>query len=197
MEKLAVIGLGNPGPEYQKSRHNMGFWLVDALAEQEKLTFKKNKQFHAQISHMQRDGKNFLLVKPLSYMNESGKFLIPLLSYFDCEPGRSIVVHDEMAFPLGHLKISRNKGAGGHNGVKSIMSSIGSSFVRFRVGIGMKPHPEVKLADFVLSKLSKQEWTFLQTCKDRLSKALLHLLDHGEDATMNIVNQTNRDSETI
>ena len=131
MEKLAVIGLGNPGPEYQKSRHNMGFWLVDALAEQEKLTFKENKQFHAQISHMQRDGKNFLLVKPLSYMNESGKFLIPLLSYFECEPSRSIIVHDELAFPLGNVKISRNKGAGGHNGVKSIISSIGSSFVRF------------------------------------------------------------------
>ena len=175
----------------------MGFWLVDALAEQEKLSFKKNKQFNAQISHMQREGNNFLLVKPLSYMNESGKFLIPLLSYFDCEPGRSIIVHDEMALPLGHLKISRNKGAGGHNGVKSIISSIGSSFVRFRVGIGMKPHPEVKLADFVLSKFNKQEWTFLQTSKDRLIKALLHLLDHGEDATMNVVNQTNRNSESI
>ena len=175
----------------------MGFWLVDALAEQESLTFKENKQFHAQVSQMQRKEKSFLLVKPTSYMNESGKFLSPLLSYFDCLPSDSIVVHDEIAFPLGQLKISKNIGAGGHNGVKSVISSIGSSFVRFRVGIGMKPHPEVKLADFVLSKLSKQEWTFLQTCKDRLSKALLHLLDHGEDATMNIVNQTNRDSETI
>ena len=197
VEKLAVIGLGNPGAEYQKSRHNMGFWLVDALAEQESLTFKENKQFHAQVSHMQRKERNFLLIKPTSYMNESGKFLSPLLSYFDCVPSDSIVVHDEIAFPLGQLKISQNKGAGGHNGVKSVISSIGSSFVRFRVGIGMKAQPEVKLADFVLSKLSKQEWALLQTSKDRLCKSLLHLLDHGVDATMNLVNQTNRNPESI
>ena len=197
MEKLAVIGWGNPGPEYQKSRHNLGFWLIDALAEQESLTFKQNKQFHAEVSQMQRDGRSFLLVKPMSYMNESGKFLPSLLSYFDCEPSDSIVVHDEMALALGHVKISQNKGAGGHNGVKSIISSIGSSFVRFRVGIGAKPYPEVKLADFVLSKLNKQEWSFLQTSKDRLCKSLLHLLDHGVDATMNLVNQTNRNPEPI
>ena len=197
MEKLAVIGLGNPGAEYQKSRHNLGFWLIDALAEQENLTFKENKQFHAQVTHMQRKERKFLLVKPMSYMNESGKFLSSLLSYFDCSPSDSIVVHDEIAFPLGQLKISQNKGAGGHNGVKSVISSIGSSFVRFRVGIGTKPHPEVKLADFVLSKLSKQEWAFLQTRKDCLCNSLLDLLDRGVDATMNLINQTRRLSEPL
>ena len=197
MEKLAIIGLGNPGAEYQKSRHNLGFWLIDALAEQENLTFKENKQFHAQVTHMQRKERKFLLVKPMSYMNESGKFLSSLLSYFDCSPIDSIVVHDEIAFPLGQLKISRNKGAGGHNGVKSVISSIGSSFVRFRVGIGTKPHPEVKLADFVLSKLSNQEWAFLQTRKDCLCNSLLDLLDRGVDATMNLINQTHRSQEPL
>ena len=197
VEKIAVIGLGNPGAEYQNSRHNMGYWLVDALAEQESLKFKENKQFHAQVSHLQRNGKSFLLVKSTSYMNENGKYLSPLLSYFDCTPGDSVVVHDEIAFPVAHLKISKDKGAAGHNGVKSVISSIGSSFVRFRIGIGMKTHPEVKLADFVLSKLSKQEWAFLQTSKDRLCKSLLHLLDHGVDAAMNLVNQSTRNPESI
>ena len=197
VEKLAIIGLGNPGAEYQKSRHNLGFWLIDALVEQENLIFKENKQFHAQVTHMQRKERKFLLVKPMSYMNESGKFLSSLLSYFDCSPSDSIVVHDEIAFPLGQLKISQNKGAGGHNGVKSVISSIGSSFVRFRVGIGTKPHPEVKLADFVLSKLSKQEWAFLQTRKDCLCNSLLDLLDRGVDATMNLINQTRRSSEPL
>ena len=197
VEKLAIIGLGNPGAEYQKSRHNLGFWLIDALVEQENLTFKENKQFHAQVTHMQRKERKFLLVKPMSYMNESGKFLSSLLSYFDCSPSDSIVVHDEIAFPLGQLKISQNKGAGGHNGVKSVISSIGSSFVRFRVGIGTKPHPEVKLADFVLSKLSKQEWAFLQTRKDCLCNSLLDLLDRGVEATMNLINQTRRSSEPL
>ena len=197
VEKLAIIGLGNPGAEYQKSRHNLGFWLIDALVEQENLIFKENKQFHAQVTHMQRKERKFLLVKPMSYMNESGKFLSSMLSYFDCSPSDSIVVHDEIAFPLGLLKISQNKGAGGHNGVKSVISSIGSSFVRFRVGIGTKPHPEVKLADFVLSKLSKQEWAFLQTRKDCLCNSLLDLLDRGVDATMNLINQTRRSSEPL
>jgi PTH1 family peptidyl-tRNA hydrolase len=197
VEKLAIIGLGNPGAEYQKSRHNLGFWLIDTLAEQENLIFKENKQFHAQVTHMQRKERKFLLVKPMSYMNESGKFLSSLLSYFDCSPIDSIVVHDEIAFPLGQLKISRNKGAGGHNGVKSVISSIGSSFVRFRVGIGTKPHPEVKLADFVLSKLSNQEWAFLQTRKDCLCNSLLDLLDRGVDATMNLINQTHRSQEPL
>ena len=125
-------------------------------------------------------------------MNESGKFLSPLLSYFECSADHAIVVHDEIAFPLGEIKVSRNKGAGGHNGVKSVLSSIGSGFARFRVGIGMKPNPEVNLADFVLSKLSAEEWTFLQERKDYLCQSLLNLLDDGVDVAMNLINQTNR-----
>ena len=90
---------------------------------------------------MRRKESKVLLVKPMNYMNESGEFLSPLLSYFDCSADNAIVVHDEIAFPLGEVKISRNKGAGGHNGVKSVISSIGSGFVRFRLGIGPKPQP--------------------------------------------------------
>jgi peptidyl-tRNA hydrolase, PTH1 family len=192
VERVAIIGLGNPGTKYHRTRHNLGFWLVNELAQREKVIFKANKQYHAEVAQMRRKQNKVLLVKPMSYMNESGKFLSPLLSYFECSADHAIVVHDEIAFPLGEIKVSRNKGAGGHNGVKSVLSSIGSGFARFRVGIGMKPNPEVNLADFVLSKLSAEEWTFLQERKDYLCQSLLNLLDDGVDVAMNLINQTNR-----
>jgi len=192
VESFAIIGLGNPGTKYHRTRHNLGFWLVDELAQREKAIFKSNKKYHAEVAQLPRKESKVLLVKPMNYMNESGKFLSPLLSYFKCPVGNAIVVHDELAFPLGEVKVSRNKGAGGHNGVKSVISSIGSEFTRFRVGIGMKPNPEVNLADFVLSKLSLTEWTFLQERKDYLCLALLNLLDDGVEIAMNLINQTNR-----
>jgi len=192
VESFAIIGLGNPGTKYHRTRHNLGFWLVDELAQREKAIFKSNKKYHAEVAQLPRTESKVLLVKPMNYMNESGKFLSPLLSYFKCPAGNAIVVHDEIAFPLGEVKVSRNKGAGGHNGVKSVISSIGSEFTRFRVGIGMKPNPELNLADFVLSKLSLTEWTFLQERKDYLCLALLNLLDDGVEIAMNLINQTNR-----
>jgi PTH1 family peptidyl-tRNA hydrolase len=192
VERLAIIGLGNLGAKYQRTRHNLGFWLVDELAQREKVIFKVNKQYHAEVAQMRRKESRVVLVKPMSYMNESGKFLSPLLSFFECSADNAVVVHDEIAFPLGEIKVSRNKGAGGHNGVKSVISSIGSGFARFRVGIGMKLDPEVDLADFVLSKLSAEEWAFLQTRKDYLCQSLLNLLDDGVDVAMNLINQTHR-----
>lgn len=190
VEKFAVIGLGNPGSQYQKTRHNLGFWLLDALAERENISFKLNKKYHAEIAQMQRKESLFVLVKPLTYMNESGKFLSSLLSYTNCRPEESVVLHDEIAFPLGEAKVSRNKGAGGHNGVKSVISSIGSAFVRFRIGIGGKAHDGVDLADHVLSKISADDWSHLQSRKAFLCESLLNLLDNGVDVAMNLINQT-------
>ena len=192
MESFAIIGLGNPGTKYNRTRHNLGFWLVDELARREKVIYKTNKQYHAEVGQMRRKESKVLLVKPMNYMNESGEFLSPLLSYFGCSADNAIVVHDEIAFPLGEVKISRNKGAGGHNGVKSVISAIGSGFVRFRLGIGPNLNPEVNLADYVLSKLSLTEWALLQTRKDCFFQSLFNLLDDGVDVAMNIINQTNR-----
>jgi PTH1 family peptidyl-tRNA hydrolase len=192
VERLAIIGLGNPGSKYQRTRHNLGFWLVDELAQREKVILKKNKQYHAEVGQLRRNECMVVLVKPMTYMNDSGKFLPQLLSHFDCSVDHTIVVHDEIAFPLGALKVSRNKSAGGHNGVKSVISSIGSGFARFRVGIGTKPDSEVNLADFVLSKLNSEDWALLQARKNYLCQSLSNLLDDGVDIAMNLINQINR-----
>jgi PTH1 family peptidyl-tRNA hydrolase len=98
--------------------------------------------------------------------------------------------------PFGEIKISKNRGAGGHNGVSSVISSLGNSFARFRLGIGSKPFPQMKLSDFVLSKLSTEECLFLENKKDNFYDALFGILDNGIDATMNLINQTNRSQST-
>lgn len=190
MGNFAIIGLGNPGQVYQKTRHNLGFWLVDAIAKRENLVFQTSKNFHADHLVMSRKDTRILLVKPKTFMNESGKYLSKMLSYFRCSPTNVVVVHDELTLPLGELKISHNRGAGGHNGVASVISFIGNSFMRFRLGIGSKPHPQMKLSDFVLSRLSLEESNYLDSKKENLIDALYGLIDNGLDATMNLINQT-------
>lgn len=190
MENFAIIGLGNPGQVYQKTRHNLGFWLVDAIAKKENLAFQTSKDFHADHLVMSRKDNRILLVKPKTFMNESGKYLTKILSYFKCVPNNVVIVHDELTLPFGELKISHNRGAGGHNGVASVISFIGNSFMRFRLGIGSKPHPQMKLSDFVLSSLSLEESKYLDSKKENLIDTLYGLIDNGLDATMNLINQT-------
>ena len=190
MENFAIIGLGNPGQVYQKTRHNLGFWLVDAIAKKENLAFQTSNDFHADHLVMSRKDNRILLVKPKTFMNESGKYLTKILSYFKCVPNNVVIVHDELTLPFGELKISHNRGAGGHNGVASVISFIGNSFMRFRLGIGSKPHPQMKLSDFVLSSLSLEESKYLDSKKENLIDTLYGLIDNGLDATMNLINQT-------
>lgn len=196
MANYAIIGLGNPGEIYQKTRHNLGFWLLDKVAEKENVHFKSSKEFHADHLVMTRKDKSILLIKPKTFMNESGRYLSSILNYFRCSTTNMILVHDELTLPFGEVKISKNRGAGGHNGVTSVMSSIGNSFIRFRIGIGSKPFPQMNLSDFVLSKLSSEELTLLEGRRDNICDALFSILDNGLDATMNLINQTNRSQST-
>ena len=196
MANFAIIGLGNPGITYQSTRHNLGFWLLDNIAEKDNVQFKKSEEFHADYLIMKRNDKKVLLVKPKTFMNESGRYLSAILNYFRFSPENVIVVHDELTLPFGEIKISKNKGPGGHNGVSSVISSLGNSFVRFRLGIGNKPFPQMNLADFVLSKLSSEECLYLESKKDTFYNALFDILDNGIDATMNLINQTKRSQST-
>lgn len=196
MANFAIIGLGNPGDIYQSTRHNLGFWLLDKIAEKENVRFNSSKEFHADHLIMNRKQKKVLLVKPKTFMNESGRYLSSILNYFRCSPENVIVLHDDLTLPFGEIKISKNRGAGGHNGVNSVISSLGNSFARFRLGIGSKPFPQMKLSDFVLSKLSAEECLFLENKKDNFYDALFGILDNGIDATMNLINQTKRSQST-
>ena len=128
----------------------------------------------------------------MTFMNESGRYLLSILNYFRCPLANVILIHDELTLSLGELKISKNRGPGGHNGVSSVISALGNSLTRFRIGIGKKPFPEMKLSDFVLSKLTSEECTLLEQEKDNFNNALFSIFDNGVDATMNLINQTRR-----
>jgi PTH1 family peptidyl-tRNA hydrolase len=189
---FAVIGLGNPGQVYQNTRHNLGFWLLDEIAEKGNVHFKNSREYHAEHIIMPYKGINILLIKPMTFMNESGRYLLSILNYFRCPLANVILIHDELTLPLGELKISKNRGAGGHKGVSSVISALGNSLIRFRIGIGKKSFPQMKLSDFVLSKLTSKECTLLEQEKDNFKDALFSIFDNGVDATMNLINQTRR-----
>lgn len=117
-----IVGLGNPGPTYERTRHNAGFMVVDELAQKLGAIFKPEPRFKAQVA----SGRGVLLVKPQTYMNDSGQCVGPLAKYFKIAPERILVVHDEMAFPLGVIKIRPGGSDGGHNGIKSLIAHLGT-----------------------------------------------------------------------
>ena len=190
MSCTAIIGLGNPGAQYVNSRHNLGFWLLDKFAESQKINFTEKSKFSADICKISYQGKSFILVKPITFMNESGKFLKSLLSSNNCELEQSILIHDELTLPVGRMKISLGQGDGGHNGVKSVFSGIGRNLKRLRLGIGPKQNPEMSLANHVLSNFSSDEQATLEHQSVLFLDALKSLMTEGVEKAMNLYNQS-------
>ena len=190
MSCSAIVGLGNPGSHYVKTRHNLGFWLLDQLADTQQVVFQEKSKFSAEITKLSYAEKSFMLVKPLTFMNESGKFLKMLLSKNNCDVTDTILVHDEITLPVGRIKISKNNGDGGHNGVRSVFSNIGTNLTRLRLGIGQKKNPAMDLSDYVLSKFSTEETQLLDQQKENFLNALKSLMSEGADRAMNRFNQT-------
>ncbi|MCE2659427.1 MAG: aminoacyl-tRNA hydrolase [Rubrivivax sp.] len=148
-----IVGLGNPGPEYQDTRHNVGFWWVDELAQRLKLSLQSDRAYFGRVARLNRpDHGPLWLLQPQTYMNLSGKSVAALARFFKIEPAQILVVHDELDIPPGQLKLKRGGGHGGHNGLRDIHAQLGSpDYWRLRLGIG---HPGVKaeVADYVLRK---------------------------------------------
>ncbi len=133
-----IAGLGNPGAEYTKTRHNVGFWLVDLLAEEYSGRFRAEARFKAQVCRIELGGRSIWLLKPDAYMNESGPSVAGCASYYKLRAEQTLVVHDELDLPCGRVGIKRGGGHGGHNGLRDIVSHLNANFVRLRIGIG---HP--------------------------------------------------------
>lgn len=152
-----VVCLGNPGDKYDNTRHNIGFMVADYMAKEESLSMKKIK-FKALITDITFDGTKALLMKPVTFMNLSGEAVRQAADYYKIPPERILVVSDEVAFPVGKLKIGKKGSAGGHNGLKNIIQHLGTdAFPRIRVGVGEKPHPDYDMADWVLGHFSKED----------------------------------------
>lgn len=189
MVDYILAGLGNPGPTYTHTRHNLGFSVVDAFLQQAKpgAQWSVNKKQEALRALLRLGGKQILCVKPQSYMNLSGTVLQRLCSFYKLPPQRLIVVYDDIALPLGQVKISQHKGSGGHKGVQNILDCIGPGFIAFRVGVGPKPIAEMPLADYVLSSFSEEEKAILSTNLKKIIQILNLLIDKGPIIAMNML----------
>ena len=187
-ETWLIVGLGNPGKEYERTRHNAGFRALDVLAEKLGCKIDKGK-FQGIYGQVNYDGKKLLLLKPLTYMNLSGRSVLQLSAYFNIPPQRIIVMFDDISLEPGRLRVRADGSAGGHNGIKSIIQEVGSqAFPRVKIGVGAKPNPEFDLANWVLSTFSAQEEKALAVSLNNAADAALSIIDRGVPETANRFN---------
>jgi len=189
-ENWLIVGLGNPGREYEKTRHNAGFRAMDILAEQ--LGAKVDKlKFQGLYTQVNYNGTKVFLLKPQTFMNLSGRSVLQLSAYFNIPPQRIIVMFDDISLEPGRLRIRANGSAGGHNGIKSIIQEVGSQeFPRVKIGVGAKPNPEYDLANWVLSTFTANEEKALTVSLENAAKAALAIIDKGVPEAANKFNGT-------
>ncbi len=182
------MGLGNPGLNYERTRHNVGFRAIDLLCA--KCGCKADRLRHKALTGLcELGGEKVLLVKPVTYMNLSGQAVRALADYYKIPPEHILVIFDDISLPVGKLRVRPNGSAGGHNGIKSLIAELGSQeFPRIKVGVGAKPHPDYDLADWVLSSFTKQEETLLEPALKRAVEAAQSIIEHGVPQTMNRFN---------
>ena len=189
-----IAGLGNPGAEYAHTKHNVGFMLVDALAEELGLDAWREK-FNALVAEGRIGAEKVLLVKPLTYMNESGRALAPLLDWYKLAPEELIVVHDDMDIAVGTIRLRRKGSAGGHNGIKSLLAHIGSQeFSRVRIGIG-RPLPGWTVVRHVLAPFSAEDGPKVHEAIAYLLPAVECIVTDGIDMAMNRYNPRKKKAE--
>lgn len=182
-----IAGLGNPGPEYAQTKHNVGFMLVDALADRiGGLTWKES--FSSLVAETRIGSEKVFLVKPQTYMNDSGAALGPMLSYYRLDSVDLIVVHDDMDIPAGTVRLRRKGGSGGHNGIKSVIAHIGGAdFPRVRIGIG-RPLPGWTVVNHVLAPFSTEDAPRVRASIAYLLPAAECIVTDGIDIAMNRYN---------
>ncbi len=183
-----IVGLGNPGKEYAFTRHNTGFLALDYISD--KLNVKINRsKFASLMCEASFGGKRVLLMQPQTYMNNSGEAVAQAASFYKIAPEDIIVIFDDISLPVGKLRIRKSGSAGGHNGIKSIIAQLGSDkFPRIKVGVGEKPHPEMDLADHVLSQFPKAEQELLFATFGDIYEAAGLMLEGKTDEAMNKYN---------
>lgn len=178
-----IVGLGNPGSEYADTRHNVGFWVVELLAEKWKVSLSK-KKFQSHWGEAQREGEKILLAMPQTYMNLSGKAVAALLGFYKIEPSDLAVIHDDLDLPVGKLKVVREAGPAGNRGVMSIQQELGTkAFCRFRIGVGRPTH-KTQTVDFVLGAFSKEEREKLDPILEKTIEGLAIWVKEGVEAAI-------------
>ncbi|HTL66713.1 MAG TPA: aminoacyl-tRNA hydrolase [Lacunisphaera sp.] len=190
MSVTLIAGLGNPGREYAGTRHNLGFAVVEALAAAEKLKWEHESHFNADLARWDvRPRVTRLLVKPQSFMNDSGHALRRLVDFHQAPIEAVIVVYDDLTIELGRIKVSVTGSAGGHNGVASVLEHLGDGFVRYRIGIGAPRPPEMDLKDFVLGKFTPEQNQLITQQLNTYVDGLRLLINRGPAEAMNLLHR--------
>lgn len=183
-----IVFLGNPGAKYNGTRHNAGFMAADAMADELKVSINKLR-FKALTATVSIGGEKVLLMKPQTYMNLSGEAVAQAVKFYKVSPDHVIVVSDEVAIPIGKLRIRKGGSAGGHNGLKNIIQHLGTDqFPRMRMGVGVAPHPDYDMADWVLSTFKNQDAETMAELAKKVSAALQSYITDGADRAMNKYN---------
>ena len=183
-----ICGLGNPGTQYEGTRHNIGFMTIDTLCEKYKLDCKKLR-FKSLTCDAMISGKRCLIMKPTTFMNNSGEAVTEAMSFYKIPPERTIIVFDDISLEPGKLRIRRKGSDGGHNGIKSIMYLSGSDmFPRIKMGVGAKPHPDYNLADWVLGHFKKEQAEALETAMDNAVSSIELMVGGKMNEAMNKFN---------
>lgn len=181
-----VAGLGNPGLEYENTRHNAGFLTMEELAKQCGAKLDQMK-FKSDCGEAMLGEVRCLLMKPTTYMNLSGDAIAAAANFYKIPPEQVLVIYDDISLPPGKLRLRRKGSAGGHNGIKSIIAQLGTEeFPRIRVGVGAKPNPQYDLADWVLSKFSEEDMTALQPALEHAADAAKKIVSGDMNGAMNL-----------
>ncbi len=183
--EFMIVGLGNPGVQYQNTRHNAGFMALDATARALGIRVERAR-FHAYCGEGVCDGRHVLLMKPQTYMNNSGEAVCEAMRFYKLSADRVLLLFDDISLPVGGMRVRRSGSAGGQNGVKSILQLSGSeAFPRIKLGIGAKPHPDYNLADWVLSRFSEKELSMMGETAEKAAAAAQLIVSGNIEEAMN------------
>lgn len=186
--KFLIVGLGNPGKTYEGTRHNIGFLFLKKLAQKYQLSFEKKSKWEAAIAEGMIDGSSVVLMMPQTFMNESGRAVAPALNYLNVELAHLLVVVDDVAIPMGQLRLKLNSGSGGHNGLKSIEEHLQTNrFARLRLGVGDRE--EGDLSSHVLGRFSKEEEKLIPEILERAVQTIEIWLSKGITRAMDFANK--------
>lgn len=182
--EFIVVGLGNPGKEYENTRHNAGFLCLDTALEKYSARTDRSK-FHALVGEGEIKGKRVLFMKPETFMNSSGEAVGEAARFYKIPPENVIIISDDISLPVGKIRIRRKGSHGGHNGLKSIEAHLGSSaYPRIKVGVGEKPHPDYDLVKWVLGRFSKEDMVLLEGARESVAEALSFLIEGKTEEAM-------------
>jgi len=185
-----IVGLGNPGPKYQKTRHNFGFMLLDYVSHAQRFTFSHVPKFKGELAEVNDTlHQKIYYLKPQTYMNLSGQSVGPLVQFYKIAIDDILVVYDDIDLPLGKIRFARKGASGGHNGVRSIIEALGSqNFHRLKLGVGRPNVAQKEVSDHVLEKFHSDESKLFKETLERSAQALQNYIDDGVTSAMNQYN---------